>query len=354
MRIRIKPLDTLFFRDGKPFTMGEESWADGVFPPYPSVVYGALRTWYIANHAEGITPGTIDQSGKMVLSGLYYRLPKGLYLPVPLDLAEPKNKDLKTEWNESFSKEYGIVKLKLDESVELNNHSLPALLTPPGDMEAEQIEDGLLYSGDFLQYLEGTLQNTNVLKLRDWAETEPKIGIGRDNNLSVAEDGKLYRVGMRRASDFETIAEVQLPNDDFSYSSTFMRLGGEGKLAAFDNLKKNIDLFKIEKDTIRLKQGEFKLYLSTPAIFKNGWMPDLKKLGKVDLIAAALGKPQHIGGFDMALNRPKPMLKAVPAGSVYYFRTTEPSDKLLEKLQGQSISDFFPEQGFGIAYIGNF
>ena len=92
MRIRISALDTLFFRDGKPFTMGEETWADGVFPPYPSVLYGALRTWYIANHPDGISQRLIDESAGIRISSLHYRLPSGLHLPLPLDFVEPKNK----------------------------------------------------------------------------------------------------------------------------------------------------------------------------------------------------------------------------------------------------------------------
>ena len=47
MHISIKPFDCLFVRDGKPFSMGDEVWASGIFPPPPSVVYGALRTaWF--------------------------------------------------------------------------------------------------------------------------------------------------------------------------------------------------------------------------------------------------------------------------------------------------------------------
>ncbi len=30
--------------------MGENTWPDTVFPPYPSVIYGALRSTYFANH----------------------------------------------------------------------------------------------------------------------------------------------------------------------------------------------------------------------------------------------------------------------------------------------------------------
>jgi len=50
MRIEIKSFDTLFFRDGKPFTMSEDNWADGIFPPPPSVIYGALRAAYFAQY----------------------------------------------------------------------------------------------------------------------------------------------------------------------------------------------------------------------------------------------------------------------------------------------------------------
>lgn len=54
MLIDIKPLDTLFFRDGKPFSMGDNDWADGIFPPHPSVFYGALRSAYIGKNIDCI------------------------------------------------------------------------------------------------------------------------------------------------------------------------------------------------------------------------------------------------------------------------------------------------------------
>jgi CRISPR type III-B/RAMP module-associated protein Cmr3 len=47
MWYEIIPNDTLFFRDGRPFSMGTETWATSIFPPYPSTVYGAIRSWLI-------------------------------------------------------------------------------------------------------------------------------------------------------------------------------------------------------------------------------------------------------------------------------------------------------------------
>ncbi len=354
MRIRISALDTLFFRDGKPFTMGEETWADGVFPPYPSVLYGALRTWYIANHPENVSQKLIEESGGIAITGIYYRLPTGLHLPLPLDMVEPKDKITEEQNKEERETAYHVVSLELHEQNTLSNHLLPALLLPNDDLEVETVEDGLISSDNFKQYLEGTLQEAHIRKLKDAAQTEPKVGIGRKDSTNAADEGKLYRVGMRRATNFEIITVVTLPADQFQYTATFLKLGGEGKIAAIEE-RGRMDALKIEKDTIALNPGKFKLYLSTPAIFKNGWKPDLEALGiKATPIAAALGKPVHIGGFDMAINKPKPMRKAVPAGSVYYYETKEPVERILEKLQGESISDFLKEQGFGIAYVGNF
>ena len=354
MRIRISALDTLFFRDGKPFTMGEETWADGVFPPYPSVLYGALRTWYIANHPDGISQRLIDESAGIRISSLHYRLPSGLHLPLPLDFVEPKNKKEKEKNKEDREKLYRVVSMELRKQNMLTNHPLPAIILPKDNLEVETVEDGLVSNEDFKQYLEGTLQEIGIRRLKDAAQTEPKVGIGRTDSTNTTDEGKLYRVGMRRATDFEIIVEVTLPDEQFQYRATFIKLGGEGKIATIEE-KGRMDSLQIEKDSIGIKSGKFKLYLSSPAIFKKGWKPDLESMGiKAQLIAAVLGKPVHIGGFDMAKKSPKPMLKAVPAGSVYYYETNEPAELILEKLQGESISDFLRDQGFGIAYIGNY
>ena len=48
MRLFLKPNDTFFFRDGRPFTRGEQSEGYSIETPFPSTVMGALRTAYIA------------------------------------------------------------------------------------------------------------------------------------------------------------------------------------------------------------------------------------------------------------------------------------------------------------------
>ena len=95
--IQIEPIDTLFFRDGKPFSMGDQSTAFGIFPPYPSTVFGAIRTGIIAqnqglghfldgNMASEI--GTVNESSyaSFKLKGvfLYNSAHDYLYFPAPL------------------------------------------------------------------------------------------------------------------------------------------------------------------------------------------------------------------------------------------------------------------------------
>ncbi|HXH40882.1 MAG TPA: type III-B CRISPR module-associated Cmr3 family protein, partial [Thermoanaerobaculia bacterium] len=41
---RLVPEDVLFFRDGKPSSIGDDHYLRSIFPPYPSTLYGLVRT----------------------------------------------------------------------------------------------------------------------------------------------------------------------------------------------------------------------------------------------------------------------------------------------------------------------
>lgn len=351
----IKALDTLFFRDGKPFSRGEESWADGVFPPYPSVIYGALRTWYISNHAVPYSQTAIDKSADIEIKNIQYRIHKDIYLPMPLDLAEPRGKDGVQKNSEKENKEYEVIRL-IPERTEglISNHPCTTILMPPPGKIVETLEHGLLQKGDLITYLNTPKTHFKVCKLDDFAQTEAKTGIGRNDFTNTASDALLYRVGMRRATEFEILLDFYWPGNENApqQQAFFIKLGAENKVAEVRSSRQHIH---INRDEVQLKDNRFKLYLSTPAIFEGGWQPDLfTKYGiKADLVAAAVGKPLHIGGFDMEKGKPKTMYKAVPAGSVYFYETAEKLETVKEKLFGIAISDKMPEQGFGIAYVGN-
>ncbi|MCS6815843.1 MAG: hypothetical protein NZ746_00535, partial [Blastocatellia bacterium] len=125
----------------------------------------------------------------------------------------------------------------------------------------------------------------------------------------------------------------------------------------------------MEKIEQRIQERRrFKLVLVTPALFEHGWRPrwiDERTLEgscgnvRVKLIAAALGKPLGIGGFDLVKQHPKPVHRFVPAGSSYFFKLLEGNaDGVIGTFHEKSVSEIletFPEtarQGFGHSVIG--
>jgi CRISPR-associated protein Cmr3 len=150
--------------------------------------------------------------------------------------------------------------------------------------------------------------------------------------------------------------------EDFP-EGAMIRIGGEAKSA----FTRKTDEFKppeLSDATMNkiAKEKRFKLYLATPALFENGWLPALinKKTlqGERDglslkLLTVAIGKSISIGGWDMHKKSPKEMRKAVPSGSVYYFEIIDGAvNKVYQQFHYNNISDYGAEQGFGLVFVG--
>lgn len=341
-------MDTLFFRDGKPFTMGDDNWANGVFPPYPSVIFGALRSAFFSHHIDVLKKANEpdDPTVKLHIRGIYFfdHKENKIYLPLPMDCVEKKNE----KKNEVSILPYvDLDKIKT---------SCPTQYALKGTGDVETVYGGLITSDLFKKYLTNSERSFSFIKISDKISIEPKIGISIDKNSGTSEEGKLYRTGMNRLNELSLLIEF----DDLDLpASGFLKLGGEGRAVSYEIFSsENFDLSFQIKDNYEF----FKLYLLTPAIFKNGWLPewiDEKTLVgdyqglKLKLLTASIGKTISVGGFDMKARKPKPMHKAVPSGSVYYFELMEGEIKTAFKLLNQkAISDYYPEQGFGIAYVG--
>jgi len=346
MIIKIDALDTLFFRDGKPFTMGEDTWANGVFPPYPSVIYGALRSAYFSHHLNELKKANSedDPTRDLKIKGFYILADNNVYLPLPNDCVKKKG-----------SKDNLVSVLTMHELKGIRS-SCPTQYALKSEEEVENVDGGLININSFKEYLKCAKDSfSSILKVADMVLPEPKIGIGINKQTGTSEEGKLYRVDMRRLKDIGLIVDFEFEGFDLPEKG-MMKLGGEGKAIYYELYEKPLN------HEIKLEGDKFKLYLSTPAIFKNGWLPkwiDEKTLiGKykgleLKLLTASIGKPVHIGGFDMKARKPKPMCKAVPAGSVYYFEIKKGDiQKAVEIFNQFAISEFYQEQGFGIAYVG--
>ena len=348
MRIKMTALDTLFFRDGKPFTKGEETWSDGIFPPYPSVIYGALRSSYFSQNIEefrklneqDLLNTDNDPTSRLKIEEITLMVDGEMVFPVPADCLREKEKSdgIGTRITSFTSK--GLSSFPCD------------YILKTDEKEYENTYGKYIDIRDFGKYLSNGIKTLGIFELNK-LYNEAKVGIAIDYDKRTAKDSMLYRVDMKRPDNIEIV--VSFSGLELEEKG-LIKLGGEGKAVSYQRIEENHELSFPEIE------NEFVMYLSTPAIFDNGWLPsflDTETLQgeivsglKVKLVSALVKRPDLIGGYDMKNNRAKPMLKAVPAGSAYFFDILEGNADLLKHIQGKSVSDVKSEEGFGIVYFG--
>lgn len=172
----------------------------------------------------------------------------------------------------------------------------------------------------------------------------------------------LYQVEfVRPEADVGLLVEVEgvtLP------CSGLLQLGGEARAGRYETVTTGVTLSPDGCLTDGDKPLRFKVYLATPAFFRQGWLPAAINAQTlqgnwqgidVTLIAAAIGKPQAIGGRDIARgDTQRAIRRAVPAGSVYFFETQATTDEVLAAFDGQCVCDAEADRqiGFGLGYVG--
>ena len=361
--LKIEPVDTLFFRDGKPFSMGDQSAAFGIFPPYPSTVYGAIRTGVISQSkgyssfcagdmaAEIGTPEDTT-SASFGLKGIFLWKDECLYLPAPLDLVTEDEKDEKKAFRT----------LKKESPPFLSNIDLPSYLFFRESEKAQSVAGSFISDTDLKDYLNGSRNEFNLYQQNYFSQVEHKTGIKRGIKTRTVEEGDLYRVGMMRLrKDCALVCDIEgVPSLS---NRGVLKLGGEGKVVRYETVSLSLpdECEAIIEQINQTKQ--FKLFLATPALFEDGWLPDDKILNNSDyqleLLTAATGNPFHVGGWEMAKKKNgrragghKPMMRAIPSGSVYCFKIKSGKvETIYNQLHYQNIGKRAKE-GFGLAFVG--
>ena len=233
MRLFLKPNDTFFFRDGRPFTRGEQSEGYSIEAPLPSTVMGALRTAYIA-FCSNMTQFASESSNTKAIIGTKQSLAgasihvKGvflgrsggsLYYPTPRDLvSEKKSQDTKLyplsieSQNATFS----------------SSSELSTLLAWNNPKVQVEHAGGYISCDNLRQYLLGETQCLASEK-SDFIIDEPKVGITRDYQTLTTVEGMLYRVNMKRFTDSELGFIVDVDGINQLPKSELIKLGGEGK-----------------------------------------------------------------------------------------------------------------------------
>ena len=374
--LRLTAFDTLFFRESRPFESIGGSELASVFPPPPRTVLGAVRAaigdamgvnWqtFKENQAVRDVIGYGDDLGKLSLNGIWLsrRLKDGKHerlYPVPLYLLRKQEGEDPVEFE----------RLRIDKPTctHLGNVRLPAL--PDKKYGFKPLENHWVTAGGLAKILAGAsaLTKDELISNKELFEREPRLGIARNNETRIVQEGLLYQSSHIRPK-VELSLEVELTGvPDAILNQQVLRLGAEGRMAGLEiiDTPKDSGLPAVPKPTTDTK-GLIITFL-TPARFADGswvlpgftesnsetkcWTGEIKGIA-LKLHAAVIGKAQREGGWDMAQRKPRDMQSFIPAGSSYYVELADQKqlNAAIQTLHGLRIGED-PRLGRGLIVCG--
>lgn len=228
-------------------------------------------------------------------------------------------------------------------------------------------------ASEWLSVLAGN-SNPGALTLESPAKDE-RTHVSIDSATGTAKEGMLFSTtGLdftRRTSRLErgTLSvKIDMPDNLAQYlpEKFIAPFGGERRLAEFTRCDSDSSLWESPQG---LATGNLiRMILATPAIFAQGWLPgwiDARSLEgtipgtnvRVKLISAVNGRWQAVSGwsYDSRNYGPKPVRRAVPAGSVYFFEVIDgnfDAGNFWLKSVCDDVKDI--HDGFGLAMWGNY
>jgi CRISPR-associated protein Cmr3 len=372
--VRLEPEDVLLFRDGRPFNAGQDFRAEGVFPPHPAPIVGAIRAALLSpllggDFAQLTTRtdlqqlyGGHDDLGFLEFAGpLVCRFVPGSddsrpLLPAPADLL-----------GDQVPRPSDELPVGVRSPLRgLTDMPLARTLAKPSQRSSEWLS-----SEELLCYLQGASHLPDS-EVPSYEYPELRVGVQMGPGR-VVESGKLYNIEFRRPhwdkhEATGLLMRVTVPEGEAKLSEGYVTLGGEGRCMYLKVLKEgfsplsNTSIEEIKK-TIRADDGRFKIVLATPGIFSGGLIPESFQVGKLEdlsfkLISVASGKPISVSGWNIRENKPRPLQRAVPAGAVYHCQLDDVGqvDRLIELLhfttRVQKEDEYRFRQGFGLTLIG--
>jgi CRISPR-associated protein Cmr3 len=342
--ITFEPLDSLFFREAKPFNAGEGGFLDSQFPPPAQTLSGAIRgamgdaigiDWRDKAKVKHLVGESGDDPSPLSFTGPYVFKAQQRLFPVPLCLL---HKTTETKWQYLRPSETEF-------ETDAGKRRLPQ---PKGNLEgAKQVESGWLELGQMQEVLNGKLPSSYIAAEKVFVR-EARAGIGRNNVASVVNDAQLYFTRHLRLK--EDISLGMALSGANAPDGVTVRLGGEGRLA---KLTLSALPAGLAAPTFSIQPQGLILYLLTHGDFNGQTEPVWSDIHpNLRCISACIGKAVREGGWDYATGKPKPLKSLVPAGSCYFVTVPE-SDlaALVATLHGKHIGQR-TKFGYGEIAVG--
>ncbi len=363
--IQLKPVDTWFFRNETPFTVGNtpQENVKSLFPPYPGTVAGAIRAalasrmgWdgygqWPAEFCKVLGDGPEDL-GTLSLDGPFllrdnqplFRMPRHVLGRVDGESWKPE------------------VFLRPGEEVacDLGNKILLPEIACKTD-KLEMLKPGAaiwLNCEGIQQILKGQIpaQDSLVHDQCLWS-FEPRTGLERDGSTRTAKEGQLYSSQHVRPANNVSVG-IRIGGLPASWTPPLdglITLGGESRLAECKKWEANLTL-EVPLDQIR-KTRQVALIALTPLDLSRDicfGRQALKTLGNAQVVSACQDRPQRAGGWDSMKRRPMPLRSVLSPGSVLFCKIPDP-DGFMRFVSGQSgliRIGLRQEWGFGLAAPG--
>ncbi len=352
----IEPLDVLILRGNKLFA-DAGSHGEALMPPWPSVAAGALRSRMLID--AGIDPaafatsraslapelsaalGSVAQPGSFRIAhfGLARRTGKDEYpvfeplLPLPADISVDEH-----------GHATALQPTRLHAAL-ASSHPLPlppTLLQPA----AGKPKTGLwLTAAGIAAWQQGqalsAAQRHWVAAAELWS-LDSRLGIALEAGSNTAADGQLYTseaVALQPGVGF--VAYIA-GADGLIPQGGLLRFGGDGHAASVR--AGTAPLPRADMHAL-VSARRFRLVLTSPGIFPDGWhLPGMQADGRwhfhgasARLASAALPRLETLSGWDVARHQPKPALRAVPTGSVYWLDDFQGDPAALDALAGEGL-----------------
>ncbi len=334
LRLEIEPVDSLFFRDARPFEPASRG-ESGL--PMPQTLTGAVRTLLLEQHGVDfgrlgtymkesasfaqalaeVADGPAGGVAEVWVRGPWFTLNGEVLVPVPASLRREKTELEDPRKGEEDQKEDTRSVFRLDPLKSPLPGWRPEL---PGmrplwryGRETTEAADGFLKLSGLRRFLEGGVPKSGELVPKSALyDFDDRTGIGVDPKRNTAAKGELYGIRMLALKrEAGLYAEVRGPADTLKPLETghvLMKFGGEGRHVVVRNAAQGAAWPDVQPAD---NMGRLVL-LTTPAYF-NGWRPP-----SLEPVAAAVGGFQAVSGWNLAKGGPKPNRFMVPAGSVYF------------------------------------
>lgn len=380
----IYPHAPLVFRDGRPFTAVPGARAKTLAFPFPSTVAGAVRTRSGAFAHGGIFPKGDAQAIERVKSYrivgpfLFSVTKKALLLPAPQDalLTSPKSPSDKEKEafrtvlqpTDRFARQGVVTNLPQGLQMVAPIQSVKEKPHPkaPRFWYWEPYKDWLIAPRSSQEGLADLGIGSLPLDVRTHVSIQAATGTAEEGALFQTE-GLVFAHAPTR-DDYPGLEEVQefalvLQTDAQNLQPGIDTLGGERRLVSWEKASISLPSCPDEVREAILTTHRGRLVLATPAVFEKGFLPtwimaEHPSGVKLRIVGAAVGRPEHVSGWDYEKHAPKATRRLAPAGSVYFFEIEEGDEeavkRFIEEVWFAPISDAEQDRrdGFGIALLG--